>query len=78
MGRQGLVEPQVRCAQCGTAEVEICLPTHFKANSDLSTPTSVDVDAEALTYWCAFCRDDVAVQMPDGEVRRGRWDRAGA
>ena len=65
------------CAQCGSTEVEICLPAHFKANSDWSTPVSVDCEAEALTYWCGQCDEDVPVRLPDGEVRRGRWDLAG-
>jgi transcription elongation factor Elf1 len=65
---------RVTCARCGSAEVEICLPAHFKANGD-NALVSVDWEAEALTYWCGSCEDNVAVRRPDGDVCRGRWDR---
>jgi transcription elongation factor Elf1 len=65
---------QITCECCGSAEVEICLPAHFKANGD-NALVSVDWEAEALTYWCPSCGDDVAVRQPDGDVCRGRWDR---
>ena len=66
---------QTTCAKCGSAEVEICLPAHFAANGPLEVPVSVDYEAEALTYWCPHCQLDVPARLPDGEIRRGRWDR---
>lgn len=65
-----------RCGTCASEAVEICLPAHFPANGNLDVPASVDYEAEALSYWCPRCEDNVPVRLPDGELARGRWDRA--
>lgn len=67
---------QTCCAKCGGVDVEICLPAHFRANGTLDVAVSVDTEAEALTYWCPTCKDNVPARLPDGEIVRGRWDLA--
>jgi DNA-directed RNA polymerase subunit RPC12/RpoP len=68
-GQQGL-----RCHECGSTEIQICLPAFFAANGALEQPVSVDFDAEALSYWCPQCDATVAALAPNGKVLSGIWD----
>ncbi|MGB5103608.1 MAG: hypothetical protein WBO04_09860 [Steroidobacteraceae bacterium] len=68
------VRPGLRCGECGSKEIQICLPAYFVANGTLEKPVSVDYDAEALSYWCPECDATVDALAPDGEVLSGVWD----
>ncbi len=63
-----------RCIQCRSKDVEICLPAYFLANGPQNVPVSVDAEAEALTYWCPECGENVEVRAPNGEILSGVWD----
>lgn len=64
----------VRCRQCGSSEIQVCLPAYFAANGTLERPESVDCEADALSYWCPECDTTVEALSPDGEVLCGLWD----
>lgn len=60
------------CGRCGTNDVEVCLPAFFALNDNLNF-VSVDLEAEALSYYCNQCEDDVPMRAPCGEMSVGRW-----
>lgn len=63
------------CEVCGGGAVEICLPAFFEANSATFEHVSTDYEAEALSWYCRDCEKSVAVQIADGRVDAGRWNR---
>ena len=62
---------KVKCADCGSTNVEIQLPAWFDPN----TLKMVDVDecAEELATWCNKCGDNTGLIAPNGKVITGRW-----
>jgi len=57
-----------RCVDCGSEEVEICLPAFFRLNGTYERPESVDIEADGICYWCPACDCEVEVRAPDGEI----------
>ena len=62
------------CCRCGGADVEISVPAFFKLNVDWE-PSTIDFEAEALTYFCNTCEEDVSIRTPVGDIKTGRWSR---
>ena len=63
----------LRCAQCDGEKLEVCLPAWFDANGTFESPTSVDDEAEALSYYCPQCQDSVPAADDNGHHHYGRW-----
>jgi hypothetical protein len=60
------------CDECGSADVEACLPAFFDPNENFQY-CNFDVDADALYWHCYACGENVSVVKPSGDVESGRW-----
>lgn len=61
-----------RCADCGSTDVEVCLPGWFNPNKNLRF-IDCDAEAEELAVYCNDCGDTHGVIAPNGKVITGRW-----
>jgi hypothetical protein len=60
------------CIDCGSTDVEVCLPAWFNPNKKLKF-VECDAVAEALSIFCNDCEDTTGLSSPNGQVITGRW-----
>jgi hypothetical protein len=60
-----------RCGNCGSTDVEICLPAWFDPK-DLSF-IEADEAAEVLAVFCNDCEEADHIIAPNGQIITGRW-----